>query len=185
MRTLRPPAPPPALPPDRWCAALANDARAALTDVLAEAGYERAPGAARPPRPGRRRRAVLLGGVGAGAALAAWLAAGEGARVRGVLLLAPPLQTAEGARDALRELGAPLLAVVGGAAVGGGAAGELAAAGGERRVLRLPAADDALRLPRARRRRLRLPQQALDAAVAVSAGAVTADHPTIPSSVGV
>lgn len=168
MRTLRPPALPPALPPDRWCAALAHDARAALSDVLAEAG------AARPPRPGRRRRAVLLGGAGAGAALAAWLAAGEGARVRGVLLLAPPLQTAEGARDALRELGAPLLAVVGGAAVGGGAAGELAAAGGERRVLRLPAADDALRLPRARRRRLRLPQQALDAAVAVSAGAVTA-----------
>ncbi|XP_047534378.1 KAT8 regulatory NSL complex subunit 3 [Vanessa atalanta] len=153
-------------PPDRWCAAVAHDARSALGDLLTEAG----------------RRAVILGGAGAGASLAAWLAAGAGAaaRVRGLLLLAPPLLTAEGPRDCpddvLEEVEVPLLAVVGGGAAQcwRGAAAEVASRFGAaergaraaRRVLLLAGADDALRLPRSHRRRLRLPQQALDAAVA-------------------
>ncbi|CAH0727298.1 unnamed protein product, partial [Brenthis ino] len=142
-------------PPERWCAALAHEARGALADVLADAG----------------RRAVVVGGAGAGAALGVWLAAGA-TRARGLLLLAPPLLTAEGPRDApediLEEVEIPLLAVVGGGAAQcwRGAAAELAGRGEARRVLVLAGADDALRLPRAHRLRLRLPQHALDAAVA-------------------
>ncbi|XP_069359823.1 uncharacterized protein [Maniola hyperantus] len=150
--------------PDRWCAALAHEARAALADVLEEAGS----------------RAVVLGGLGAGAALATWLAAGA-AGVRALLLLAPPLLTAEGARHILEEVEVPLLCVVGGggAQCWRGAAADVAArdaAGGSsdtlsaepsaRRVLLLAGADDALRLPRRHRARRTLPQQALDAAVA-------------------
>ncbi|XP_052742260.1 uncharacterized protein LOC128198865 isoform X2 [Bicyclus anynana] len=123
--------------PDRWCAARAAEARAALSGVLAAAG-------ARP---------VVLGGAGAGAALAAWLAAEGG--VRALLQLAPSARTAEGAPA--EEGALPRLAVRGGAA---------GAAGGARRELVLAGADEALRLPARLRARLALPQQALDAAVA-------------------
>lgn len=113
---------------------------------------------------------MFLGGLGAGAALCAALAAagGGGGRLRGLLLLAPPLRSAGGARDGpaapLGELRLPLLLVAGGGA-------RLAARGvlrarPERRLLELRGADGALRLPAALRRRL--PQRALDAAVAVS-----------------
>ncbi|XP_046967890.1 uncharacterized protein LOC124535650 [Vanessa cardui] len=143
----------------------------------------------------RRRRAVVVGGAGAGAALAAWLAAGAGARVRGLLLLAPPLLTAEGPRDCpddvLEEVEVPLLAVVGGGAAQSwrGAAAEVASrfgagergAGAARRVLLLAGADDALRPPRAHRRRLRLPQHALDAAVAEECARWAAEVATGPA----
>ncbi|CAG4992683.1 unnamed protein product [Colias eurytheme] len=153
----------------------AHAARGALGELLQAAG----------------ERPVLLGGWGAGAALAAWLARGAAARrVRGLLLLAPPLLTAEGPRDAPDDLLAevsprlvcpverewrwyntievelPLLCVAGTSGAGGrGAAGALCA-GPARRLLLLGGADDALRLPRRLRRRARLPQHALDAAVA-------------------
>ncbi|XP_045774270.1 uncharacterized protein LOC123873468 [Maniola jurtina] len=166
VRRLARAAPAPAAP-DRWCAALAHEARAALADVLEEAGS----------------RAVVLCGLGAGAALATWLAAGAGG-VRALLLLAPPLLTAEGARHILEEVEVPLLAVVGGGGAqcwrgaaadvaardagdaGSGSSDTLSAETRARRVLLLAGADDALRLPRRHRARLGLPQQALDAAIA-------------------
>ncbi|XP_045537065.1 uncharacterized protein LOC123721679 [Papilio machaon] len=152
------------LVPERWCAASAATARCQLEELLADAG----------------ERPVVLGGCGAGAALAAALAAGGaagGARARALLLLAPPLLTAEGPRDepddVLHELRMPMLVVCGGggAACGRGAAAELCARGGRggrggRRLVVLGGADGALRVPGALRRRLRLPQHALDAAVA-------------------
>ncbi|KAJ8719890.1 hypothetical protein PYW08_012065 [Mythimna loreyi] len=139
-----------------------------------------------------RERPVILGGIGAGAALATALvgagaaggagagaggaagAAGAGG-VRGLLLLAPPLLTAEGARDTpddvLAEVRLPMLLVAGTGAAASwrGAAREVTRARAElqrRRVLELCGADDALRLPAALQRRHRLPQHALDAAVA-------------------
>nr|XP_049700252.1 KAT8 regulatory NSL complex subunit 3-like [Helicoverpa armigera] len=141
--------------PDAWCAAAAGGVRAALADVLQEAGD----------------RAVVLGGFGAGAALCTALAGCGGARLRGLLLLAPPLLTAEGAReqpdDPLRELAPPVLLVVGSrAATCWRGAARSAARSARRRVLELRGADAALRLPRALRRRRRVPQSALDAAVA-------------------
>ncbi|XP_068630222.1 KAT8 regulatory NSL complex subunit 3 [Battus philenor] len=154
------------LPPDRWCAAVTAEARARLHDLLIDAGP----------------RYVVLGGAGAGAALCATLAAGgasAGPRPRALLLLAPPLLTAEGPRDEpddiLHEVRVPMLVVCGG---GGAAGGRAAAAGvvagrgagaagrGARRLLLLGAGDDALRVPPALRRALRLPQCALDAAIA-------------------
>nr|XP_032517930.1 uncharacterized protein LOC116770530 isoform X2 [Danaus plexippus plexippus] len=160
VRELVPAAPhTPGLAPDRWCATLAHEARTALTELLSEAG----------------RRPVLLGGAGAGAALGSWLATGgAGARVRGLVLLAPPLLTAEGPRDAAEEPAdepdLPLLCVSGsaGASCWRSAAAELcrgAPRGACRRVLVVSGADDRLRLPRACRRRLGVPQEALDAAV--------------------
>ncbi|KAJ8720470.1 hypothetical protein PYW07_012513 [Mythimna separata] len=142
--------------PEAWCAAVAGSVRAALADTLAEAGS----------------RPVILGGIGAGAALVTALAGGA-AGVRGLLLLAPPLLTAEGARDtpddALADVRLPMLVVAGTGAAASwrGAARELARARPDvRRVLELCGADDALRLPAHLQRRLRLPQHALDAAVA-------------------
>ncbi|CAG9583492.1 unnamed protein product [Danaus chrysippus] len=160
VRELVPGAPhAPGLAPDRWCASLAHEARTALSDLLAEAG----------------RRPVLLGGAGAGAALCSWLAAGgAGARLRGLLLLAPPLLTAEGPRDSAEEPAdepdLPLLVVSGtaGAACWRGAAAELCVCGSRaacRRLLVVSGADDRLLLPRAYRRLLRVPQQSVDAAV--------------------
>ncbi|CAH2041255.1 unnamed protein product, partial [Iphiclides podalirius] len=159
--------------PDRWCASAAATARTRLADALADAGAG--------------SRFVVLGGVGAGAALCAALAAGggggsggggggggggaQGPKPRALLLLAPPLLTAEGARDepddVLHELRLPMLVVAGGggAACGRGAAAALASRP-PRRLLVIGGADDALRLPSALRRRLRLPQHALDAAIA-------------------
>ncbi|XP_052749591.1 uncharacterized protein LOC113512987 isoform X2 [Galleria mellonella] len=139
--------------PQRWCAATAAALRASLLDAVAEAG----------------ERPVVVGGAGAGAALVAALAGS--ARVRGALLLAPPLLTADGGDDTLRELRVPALLVVGSGAAQSwrGAAREAAAAAAAaaaRRVLLVAAADDALRLPAAHCRRLRLPQHALDAAIA-------------------
>ncbi|XP_050674370.1 translation initiation factor IF-2-like, partial [Leptidea sinapis] len=66
--------------PHRWCADVAHAARAALDNVLAEAG----------------ERGVVVGGAGGFASLASWLAAGADSRVRGTLLLAPAARTAEG-----------------------------------------------------------------------------------------
>ncbi|XP_049875604.1 translation initiation factor IF-2-like, partial [Pectinophora gossypiella] len=134
VRTVRAPpaAPAPAAPaapapPERWCAAQAAGARAALADVLADAGS----------------RAVILCGFGAGAALASALAGGG---VRGLALLG----AAEAEAGAGSAPTVPWLA---------------RAAGGGRLVL-VEGADAALRLPARTRRRLRLPQAALDAAIA-------------------
>lgn len=122
---------------------------------------------------------MILGGFGAGASLCAALAAGLAPpAVRGLLLLALPLLSAEGPRDApddpLAELRLPLLLVAG----TGAAACPLGALRGlarardpplpARRLLEVRGADDSLRLPAALRLRRRLPQHALDAAVAVS-----------------
>lgn len=115
-----------------------------------------------------RSRAVVLGGCGAAATLAARLVNARG--VRAVLLLAPPLVTAEGPDEPLGEARVPALVVAGGAAATAwrGAAAEMAAGGGgARRLLLVAGADDALRLPRRHRLRLCVPQQALDAAIAV------------------
>ncbi|OWR40665.1 hypothetical protein KGM_203562 [Danaus plexippus plexippus] len=93
---------------------------------------------------------------------------------RRLVLLAPPLLTAEGPRDAAEEPAdepdLPLLCVSGsaGASCWRSAAAELcrgAPRGACRRVLVVSGADDRLRLPRACRRRLGVPQEALDAAV--------------------
>ncbi|CAK1543323.1 unnamed protein product [Leptosia nina] len=140
-------------PPDRWCAARAQAVRSALTQLIHEAGD----------------RGVVVGGCGAGAALAAFVSGGGGAVGRGVralILLAPPLLTAEGARD-FNHLTAPMLLVAGGSAATcwRGAAHEIASAEA-RRLLLIGGADDALRLPRRHRLRLRVPQQALDSAIA-------------------
>ncbi|CAH0625720.1 unnamed protein product [Chrysodeixis includens] len=139
--------------PEPWCAAVVAGARAALADILTEAGD----------------RGVILGGAGAGAALAAALASTP--RVRALLLLAPPLLTLAGERDTpddpLAEIRLPMLVVAGTGAAQcwRGAARELTRGeAGARRLLELRGADDALRLPAALRRRL--PQHALDAAVA-------------------
>ncbi|XP_045524703.1 uncharacterized protein LOC123714486 [Pieris brassicae] len=137
-------------PPERWCATRAHAVRSALVRFLQEAGS----------------RPVMLGGFGAGAALAARLASARG--VRGAVLLAPPLLTAEGPDEPPGEAPAAALLVAGGAAAATGrsAAAQMAAAGGSRRLLLVAGADDALRLPRRHRLRLGLPQQALDAAIA-------------------
>ncbi|KAM3957806.1 uncharacterized protein ACR2FA_008650 [Aphomia sociella] len=142
-------APPSVARPERWCGAAAGALRGALRAALAAAG-------ARP---------ALLGGAGAGASLCAWLAGAE-AGARGLLLLAPPLQSAEGGA-ALGGLRAPALLVAGAGAAQSwrGAARDAAAAPG-RRLLLVAGADERLRLPAAHRRRLRLPQHALDAAIA-------------------
>ncbi|XP_041984058.1 uncharacterized protein LOC121736738 [Aricia agestis] len=128
--------------PERWAAAVGAAARTSLERLRAEAGG----------------RAVAVGGCGAGAALAMWLG---GERL---LLLSPPLLTAEGAREP-ESGGCAALLVVGGRAAGcwRGAAAEV---GRRARVLLLHGADDALRLPRRLRRYHRLPQHALDAAIA-------------------
>ncbi|CAH0625721.1 unnamed protein product [Chrysodeixis includens] len=146
--------------PEPWCAAVVAGARAALADILTEAGD----------------RGVILGGAGAGAALAAALASTP--RVRALLLLAPPLLTLAGERDTpddpLAEIRLPMLVVAGTGAAQcwRGAARELTRGeAGARRLLELRGADDALRLPAALRRRL--PQHALDAAVAVSCAAAS------------
>ncbi|CAD0226087.1 unnamed protein product [Spodoptera littoralis] len=119
--------------------------RAALSAALGAAG----------------ERPVVLGGAGAGATLAAGLAGGT--RARALVLLAPALVTAEGAREAAEEARVPTLVVsgAGGAQCWRGAAREMS-----RRVLELRGADDWLRLPARARRRRRLPQDAVDAAVA-------------------
>ncbi|XP_063538673.1 uncharacterized protein LOC134747925 [Cydia strobilella] len=155
--------PGPSTGPEAWCSALMGAARAALLDVLAEAGSH----------------PVVVGGAGAGAALCGALLSGAGsagdgalANVRALALLAPPLLTAEGEATHLNrtEMELPLLVVAGsaGATCPRSLACELAAGGGTaRRVLVVRGADDALRLPARLRRRL-VPQHALDAAVAVS-----------------
>ncbi|XP_075977392.1 KAT8 regulatory NSL complex subunit 3-like [Anticarsia gemmatalis] len=169
-RLLAPPAPG-AAPPDAWCGALAGATRAALAEALAEAG----------------ERPVILGGAGMGATLCLALAGAAGGvgagRVCGLMLLAPPLLTAEGPRDSpddpLAEIRLPMLVVAGtGAAQSwrgavrsmcrrGGAGGEGRRAGSEaRRVLEVRGADDLLRVPAAVRCRRPLPQHALDAAIA-------------------
>ncbi|XP_022113210.2 KAT8 regulatory NSL complex subunit 3 isoform X2 [Pieris rapae] len=137
-------------PPERWCATRAHAVRSALVRFLQEAGS----------------RPVMLAGFGAGAALAARLASARG--VRGAVLLAPPLLTAEGPDEPPGEAPAAALLVAGGAAAatGRGAAAQMATGGGSRRLLLVAGADDALRLPRRHRLRLGLPQQALDAAIA-------------------
>ncbi|XP_047521210.1 KAT8 regulatory NSL complex subunit 3-like isoform X1 [Pieris napi] len=137
-------------PPERWCATRAHAVRSALVRLLQEAGS----------------RPVVLGGFGAGAALAARLASARG--VRGAVLLAPPLLTAEGPDEPPGEAPSAALLVAGGAAAttGRGAAAQMASGGGSRRLLLVAGADDALRLPRRHRLRLGLPQQALDAAIA-------------------
>ncbi|CAB3240620.1 unnamed protein product [Arctia plantaginis] len=160
VRALAAPASGPSAP-EAWCAAVASSMRTALADVLAEAGD----------------RSVILGGFGAGASLCAALAANLAPpSVRGLVLLALPLLTAEGPRDSpddlLAELRLPLLLVAG---TGAGAC-PLGALRGlarardpphpPRRVLEVRGADDSLRLPAALRLRRRLPQHALDAAVA-------------------
>ncbi|XP_072949750.1 uncharacterized protein [Epargyreus clarus] len=133
-------------PPERWAAAVMHSLKQALADVIEDA----------------RGRAVIVGGAGAGAAMAAALAAG-GAALAGALLVGAAPHSAEGPRalpdDALHEVSVPTLVVA-----GGRGAGELA--GGARRVLAVCGADAALRLPLRARRRLRLPQHALDAALA-------------------
>ncbi|KAF9414899.1 hypothetical protein HW555_007290 [Spodoptera exigua] len=146
-----------ALAPDAWCGAVAGGLRAALGAALAEAG----------------ERPVVLGGAGPGAALAAALAASS--RARALLLLAPPLLTAEGERDAaedaLAELRVPALVVTGSGAAqcwrGAAQSWRSAARDQSRRVLELRGADDWLRLAAGARRRRRLAQDAVDAAVAV------------------
>ncbi|XP_063625184.1 uncharacterized protein LOC134796913 isoform X2 [Cydia splendana] len=153
--------PGPSTGPEAWCSALMGAARAALLDVLAEAGSH----------------PVVVGGAGAGAAVCGALLSGAGsagdgalAAVRALALLAPPLLTAEGEATHLNrtEMELPLLVVAGsaGATCPRSLACELAAGGGTaRRVLVVRGADDALRLPARLRRRL-VPQHALDAAVA-------------------
>lgn len=138
--------------PEGWCAAVAGAARTWLAEVAAEAG----------------ERGVVVGGAGAGAALGAWLAGAGAGAVRGLVLVAPALETAEGARDspedALREVRVPTLVVCGG---GGGSRARALCARAGRRLLEVRGADAALRVPRGLRRRARLTQEALDAAVAV------------------
>ncbi|KAI8442258.1 hypothetical protein MSG28_005828 [Choristoneura fumiferana] len=96
-----------------------------------------------------RSRPVIVGGAGAGAALASALLAGSAGvgagTVRALVLLAPPLLTAEGEATHLHrsELDLPLLVVVGsaGAACARGAALELlgGSGGAARRVLEVRA----------------------------------------------
>ncbi|XP_059062804.1 KAT8 regulatory NSL complex subunit 3 [Achroia grisella] len=140
LRELR--APPGAGCPQRAVASVAACLRGQLADLIAEAGS----------------RPVVVGGAGAGAALAAALG---GARAK--LLVAAPLRTAEGAA---RVAGGRALLVVGGAAARGGRPPAGAAGAAGVRALLVAGADDQLRLPGRLRRRMRLPQHALDAAIA-------------------
>lgn len=139
-----------ALAPEAWCGAVAGGLRAALTAALGAAG----------------ERPVVLGGLGAGATLAAALAGGT--RARALVLLAPALVTAEGAREAADEAGGARLPVLVVCGAGGAQCWRGAARDVSRRVLELRGADDWLRLGADARRRRRLPQHAVDAAVAVS-----------------
>lgn len=156
-----------ASPPESWCAAAVGAARAAVADAVAAAGG----------------RGVIVGGVGAGAAVSAAAATGAPG-VRGALLLAPALLTPEGPRDApddpFAEVGVPLLLVVGTNAGNAwrGAARAVAAAGGglaPRRLVEVRGADQLLRLGGRTRRRLALSRRALQAAVAEECARWAAD----------
>lgn len=137
--------------PDAWCAAAVSAARSALSEVMSAAGD----------------RPVFLGGSSAGAAACVALATGSGGmRLRGLLLLAPMLITAEGSRDnpedPLHEVRVPMLVVCGGAR----AVVRAVCARAGRRAVEVRGAGRSLRLPAPRRAKYKLHQRALDAAIA-------------------
>ncbi|GBP10795.1 KAT8 regulatory NSL complex subunit 3 [Eumeta japonica] len=146
---------------EAWCTGVVGAIRTALSALEAQTPHS----------------ILALGGVGAGAALALQLAGGVGSGApRPLLLLAPPLLTAEGSRDTpddpIADTPHPILFVVGQNAMQSNActASNIVerrrAAGRRARLIVAGGADDLLRLKTRTRQHLRLPQHAFDAAIA-------------------